>query len=329
MKKIIELINESLTGVTIAKLYFLLQYNDKEEFIIKQVNLDNEITQPKLSELAKDSLISTFLKNPELSIRNLSESDDRNNFIYKDDWNLLENTLNFFHPISEDIINTKSNKFDNYNIKKDIDKKIFGYVIAIGNSSQQLMYFTKHYAISTFSTEQFILIPKLGINLQENELFTKVDSELVRISKKIDVLYINKELYICNLEMLESFFKFNKFIQSEAKKSIDTIKSINLLENYSKLEKAKDKIPIARKLATASKNSQVLNLLKDKKIEKNDVLNFVKNNSSYFDMKIKDKKLVVETAKEVNSFMKLLMDPLVVSELTKLTYESTNKDLIS
>ncbi|HPW52968.1 MAG TPA: anti-phage protein KwaB [Erysipelotrichaceae bacterium] len=322
-------IKNSLDGLVVAKLYFLLQDKDRENLIIRQVNLDNKTTQPHLTELVKEALNSTFIENKELSVRNLDEADDRKNIIYKDDKNLLLESLNFFLPICDDITNIESiNNFDKYNIKKDGDKKIFGYVIVIGNSNEQLMYFTKHYEVSTFSTEQFILVPKFNVDKKEEELFTKVDSDLVRVSKKIDVLFIENQIYIHNLEMLESFFKFNEVVKKEASVTIETIESMGLLADCNKLNEMKDKNTIARKLARVSKNSQVLNLLNENKISHKDVLIFVENNAEYFNIKIENDKLIVETDKEVNSFLKLLDDPLLMSELTQLTYESTNKDLI-
>lgn len=328
MKVINNKIKDSLKGEVVAKLYYLLQIDGKDELIIKQVNLDNKVTQPHLTKLAKEALNSTFINNSDLLIRDLSQADDRKNILYKDDMDLVDNSLEFFNKIKKDITSEKSNMFDNYNIVKDSDKRIFGYVVAIGNSSQQLMYFTKHYAVSTFSTEQFILIPKFNIDRKEEELFTTVESDLVRISKKVDIIFIEDNAYVYNLEMLESFFKYTDFINNEATNAINTVKELDLLESLDKLENAKDLNSVARKLARASKNSQVLILLKENNIRKTDVLDFVKNNFKYFDIKVTEQKMIVDTQKDVKNFLKLLADPIVTSDLTNLTYESTNKDLI-
>lgn len=157
--------------------------------------------------------------------------------------------------------------------------------------------------------------------MTHNNIFTPFNKDFFNIDSRIDLLIINNRIITQNVDLLQREFGFDAYIRSEAEATINLIDSIGILSDISKLFsfEDKEKLTNAKKLLRA-KNSPVLTMKKDA------LINGLKNHRRYKNIfEFKDDKIVVNSQKMVNEFVKMLNDDIVRSELTNTDYDSASK----
>lgn len=299
-------------------------YNEYENIGISvyAVLKDSEDNNPVKLDIKKEALndlkgvFIESLKNKisdkeEISLLNISSSDDRTNAIYIYDLDLPSN-LSLIERVTE------RDDLPLLNLKDRSLRSIRALIIEIGNSEKQMVLYKTMANINIFNRSSFFLI-KAKTRLE------RLEDDFLRISSGFQMLRIDGKLLILDLKSLERNFGFHEVIKREAKISLKKIESINLLENPEVLYELLDDVKYARKFTKIYKSSPVLKLSIDNK----SIINFC-NIYPAISGKIKfneDKdKIFLDTKVSKDLFIKILMDDFLTSELTKSYYSSVAKD---
>ena len=124
---------------------------------------------------------------------------------------------------------------------------------------------------------------------------------------------------------MEKICGFQEIIKKEAEKSIEAIGTADLIEDVEVLHDELDNTAFARKLTQIYKDSKVLG-----KVEKKDIIAFTQRHPFFIKNPLKlnatEDKFVLDTKRSKNTFIKLLNDDLLTSDLTKAQYESLAKN---
>lgn len=306
-----------------ANLHFITDNTQS----VSRADLDQEL-QKKICEAYKKEVLEYFghLKK-ETKLLNISTADERKNAIYV--YDLAEDTdeIKASKKVhTESIDNLFS--FESYDLSN-----VEGVVVKIGSSDEHLTLYRFNYPVSIVKRESqnSISISRKGITIRgesKNTRIAEITDNLLRLNFHFDFLFYKDKTYICNLSVLEKQQKFHVLIHTAAKIELEKIKSFNLLEDQSCLDKeVESNVSFARKLLKVSEGSLLL-----KKGVKNDVIiNFIENRE-FLNKKIKlndDKsKLILRSKKSKDMFLKLLDDDYLRSELSDEDYEILAKDNI-
>lgn len=145
---------------------------------------------------------------------------------------------------------------------------------------------------------------------------------------EFNIFRIGNQLYIKDLSVLENNFGFTELIKKRASKVTEAIAQKNIVDNIDELKQSASDITYAKKLAKVYKKSPVIN----SNITNDQIIAFCKSNPGLkdaFKYTSDGKKFILDTKKSKSAFAKLLNDDYLVSELTRLYYDSVAKDNIS
>lgn len=254
-----------------------------------------------------------------LTVLNLSAADDRKSAIYRYDLDDRPQFFDAFKEIEEhqydDYFSEENGRF--FDFTKDDLSQIDAFVIHIGNADNSLMIYRKNYSVNLFKRDKIFLVKK------DDTRFDTMKDDFIRLDAKIDFLYVNGEVYIYNLDVLERFGDFHQIITKEATTSLEEIDTLGLVSNLDILSGRVDDLRFARKLAKISKDSPVF------KVPQADIIEFTKKHPFLKDkFKYTDDGSQIELNSKLSqdNFIKLLNDDFLRSELTKIDYESPAKN---
>lgn len=302
------------------QVFFIMK--DPEDCIVKKANIVNDATdgllqahRDNISQLA--SMMEEGIDS--LTVLDLSAADDRKFAIYRYD---LDDKPQFFKAF--DII--KTHQYDDYftedeghlfDFTKNKLSQIDAFVILLGNADNSLMIYRKNYSVNLFKRDRIYLVK------ESDTRFDTMKDDFIRLDAKIDFLYVNGEVYIYNLDVLERFGDFHQIITKEATISLGDIDTLSLVANLDILSDRLDDLRFARKLAKISKDSPVF------KVPQSDIIQFTKNHpflKDKFKYTADGSQIELNTKLSQDNFIKLLNDDFLRSELTKIDYESPAKN---
>ena len=163
---------------------------------------------------------------------------------------------------------------------------------------------------------------RLGFLLkQDGTIFKEMKEPLFSISSKINFMIVNGSIITNDIDIMQRNFGFSKFIRSEAAKVMSIVNDIGIVDSMDKIQQyvEGDKLTYAKKMMQI-KSSPVLNM------KPTVLLNKIKTSPTYSNkLKIVDNKIVLETKKQVEVFIKMLNDTWLKSELTEQLYEAEVK----
>lgn len=296
-------------------LFFLL--NSDNGLIMKRANIENGATTTELEHMFKSRLLQ-MAEDEDLTIISLSNADERANAIYEYDYDEYPEDMKFIQSFNLD----EALKCENFSFSKDNLQSLAGYLIYIGNMSEGITCFKKHYNISVIKRDAFLL----G---KSNELFKKLDTdEIIRLNNEIHVFKLQNNIFVINIKVLEDSFGFDTLIRKRADETMKDIESLNLIENIDKLEESSKDIAFSRKLSKLAGQSLIIN----KAIPNEKVIDFSKENPGLkdkFKYSADGKKIVLSSKSSQKYFIKLLNDDFLMSELTEQPYDSLAKDKIT
>lgn len=305
LKNKLQFFNDNINEVGVTA-YAVLKNEDN--------HLKLDIEAKALGELKKlflDSIAETIIKNDELSVINLSSSDDRINAIYKYDIEIPDKLACIDNVISEDNLPLM-------NISDTSLLDIDALLIEIGNNESQMVLYKTMASINIYGRTNFFL-KKNATRL------TKINDEFLRVSSNFQLMKIDNELFVIDLKSLERNFGFHEVIKKEASTGVTAIEEISLVENVDVLYELIDDIKYARKFTKVAKSSPVLK----SKIPNQKIIDFCKSFPKLIG-KIRfnqdEDKVLLDTKVSKDLFIKVLMDDFLTSELTKFHYESIAKD---
>lgn len=291
-----------------VNVYFLLKVEN--EYLLKRANIIENVKTTLITSY-KNSL-NAIIENEDLALLNLSAADDRIHAFYKYD---LEETPPFFAFFNE-IVNPQ-NAIPLFSFTEDKLADLEGYFVYYGDHDNNVLFYRKQMSVNLFKQGKIYLIK--GHATQ----FTSIDEEFLRIDGKIDVLKIDGVVYINNIKILEHHYQFKNIIINEATASIENISALEILENIEVLSERINDIAFARKLSKISTISPVFQLPKET------IVTFVRAHlilGREFRYSPDGTKILLDTKKSQNFFLRLMNDDFLHSQLTDFDYVTPAKD---
>lgn len=297
--------NTDEIGIT---MYVLLK--DDDNYIPKKLDiLANDL--PSLQEVFIKHMEDNIINNDDLSVLNLSSSDERINVIYRYDIEVPE-------ELSAMEIILESDNHALFNIETDDIKNVKAFLIEIGNEENQVILYKTLASVNVFSRSSFFL-------KKSNKRFEKINDEFLRISGGFQLMKVNSHLFVLDLKTIERFFGFHDIIVREALVGLQAIESMQILENPETLQELIEDVKYARRFTKVARSSPVIG----SNISNERIINFCKNHPALINrmrFNHNENKLQLDTNVSKDLFIKLLMDDFLTSELTNFHYTSEAKD---
>jgi hypothetical protein len=300
----------NISSSVLAVVYFILKKEADYELVLADIE---HSAQKEIAALYLGSL-NEMINDEEETVLNLSMADDRRKAIYLYD-------LPEYSGLLLKIKTPLKNSIRTFNFKEDKFDEIFGFIIKTGIEENFFTIFKKNYPVSLIKKSSFSLM-----RLNNTERLSKVNDDILKLNFSIDFFIVENALYIKNIDVLEKYFNFTEIIKKEAMKSLETIAKTKLVDDIDSMRNNIENISFSRKLVKATYSSNVLN-----KIPQKEIVEYSKANIFYkgkFKYNKKGDKFLLSTKKSQQFFLKLINDEILLSELTKIHYDSLAKDEI-
>jgi len=319
IRKIKNEIEEMLSGNNGIMLYAVLK--TEEGKTNKFVNIadekdDKDNTSSDLlrgfAEIVRDKF-AVYDEDDE--IIKLSSADERKNALYY--YDLDEHPLEM--EMLKDISNTLNDR-EIFNFKEDSLSQIIALIVVVGVENRNLILYKQQYPVSLLNRDRYMLTP-----IPHENRLKRFDHDILRIDFNYQFFLWNDIVYISDIEKMEKICSFHDIIINEAKKSIQKIEEIQILDNVEVLNDELDNMTFARKLTRIYKDSKVLGKVTNQAIiEFSQKHHYFRNNP----LKLTDSKdkFILDTKRSKETFIKLMNDDLLTSQLTNFDYESLAKN---
>lgn len=213
-------------------------------------------------------------------------------------------------------INNYQKVIDAYSEKEQ--DSLMGLLFRINLNDDDIWFYQHIYPVRMIKRSKSIYA------IFSDDTYVPLNRDVLQIDLRIDLFIIDNRIITSNINLLQKCFGFNEYIRNEAQKTISIIDELDIVSDISKVFafESKEQLTNAKKLLKAQ-NSPVLKMKKEKLISK------LKKHPRYKDkFNIKDNKIVINSQKEVNEFIKMLNDDIVRSELTNSEYDSSSKQIL-
>ena len=300
-------------------LYAVLK--TEEGKIVKFLNIadeddDKDNTSKDLLKGFTDIIKNKFaVYNEDDEIIKLSSADERKNALYYYDLDELPMEMERLKDISETL-----DVGEIFHFKQDSLSQIAALIIVIGNENRNLIMYKQQYPVSLLNRDRYMLTPIL----HENRL-KRFDQDILRVDFNYQFFLWNDVVYISDIEKMEKICSFHDIVINEARTSIQKIEEINILDNIEVLNDELDNITFARKLTRIYKDSKVLGKVSNQAIIEFSLRHHYFKNNPLKLTESKDK-FILDTKKSKETFIKLMNDDLLTSQLTNSDYESLAKN---
>lgn len=299
------------------KVYFVLKKEDKR--IVKNVNIVDELeecdnTTQDLLKGCCDALESLFSEYDDTEdILKLSSADERKNGLYYYD---LDDEPLELELMRKTIANGKV--IEQFDFKTDSLEEIAALIMVVGDAEQQIVVYKQQYPISLLRRDKCMLMP-----IPHRNRLKRVQDDILRVDFNFQMCLVKGKVLVLDIDKMEKLCSFHTLLVNEAKKSIDLISNLGILDNVQSLEDELDNIRFVRKLTRIYKDSKVLG-----KVSNDRIILFAQKHKYFVNnpLKIVGDKIVLDTKRSKDTFVKLMNDDFLVSELTSEEYESLAKN---
>jgi hypothetical protein len=309
-EKLLQFINEP--DLFVCEVYFIL--NKEDEKVIKLADIDAE-DQKELKTKFLTTLGENITGNEELRLVEISKIEERKNILFHYDYDELPQNFEPFSTLQTE------HQFDNFSFTEDKFSEIAGIVFLMALNDLTLISYKQHYPINLYKRGS------RGMGLwKSNQRLVQIPDDILTIYPDFDFFFLNEELFIKNVKVLERHFSYDKVVAKKAEEGLELIEASKFVMDTSLLLGRMHDMTFARKLAQVTQHSKVLNLQIQQVIHfvnhYPDLVNKFRFNSerSQFDL---------STKQTQNLFLKLLNDDFLVSQLTNQYYDSSSKDLVT
>ena len=289
-----------------CELYFYVDNN------IKKATLDKDL-QKELAIFYRDSINNIFNEDNDFRLYNIDNfnDEDAKAIYYFDNQNILD-SIKILFEIKEELetFNFKDNKLSN----------IDGLIIKIGlNKEESVILYKK------LSTIHLLQQAKTLMLISSNEQLDRIKEDILKLDNKFHFLGIDDKVFVINFNILEKYFKYDEVILQKAQNTIKILEAIEFLDDIEKIKEFSKNKSFAKKIHNIDK-SPVVNIMKDNSTKVESFINKHNELKEFFDIVDGKLKLKKQTKKYVDKLIKLLNDDLIQSELTKIMYETLNKN---
>lgn len=282
------------------------------DHIPKKIDIEADATEG-LKALFIQGLQDSITDKEELSVLNLSTADERLDAIYLYDIDLPEELLTMEAIMAADNLPL-------LDIGASELSSIKALLIEIGNNVGQMVLYKTMAPINIFGRKSFFL-------KKAQHRMEKIEDEFLRISPGFQLLRVNGELLVIDLGAIEKSFGFHEVIKREAALGVTAVEAMGLVQNPEVLHELLDDVKYARRLTRVAKSSPVMKA----GVSNDSIINFCKTFpklAGKFRFNDTENQIILDTKVSKDSFIKLLMDDFLTSELTHYHYASVAKDSV-
>jgi hypothetical protein len=293
-----------------VSVYAILK--DKDNLKPLKIDIEGNACEG-LKELFIKSLQDSISSREELSILNLSTSDERIDAIY-----LYDIEVPAELAVIDEVV--KTDNLPLFDLKTSTLSSIKALLIEIGNNVGQIVLYKSMAPINIFGRATFFL-------KKSQHRLEKINEEFLRVSAGFQLLRINGELLVIDLEAIEKSFGFHDVIKREAVLGINEIEQMSLLDNPDVLRELLDDVRYARRFTKVARSSPVIKA----GVPNASIINFCKTFpklAGRIRFNAVEDKIMLDTKVSKDLFIKLLMDDFLTSELTNFHYASVAKDSV-
>lgn len=319
IRKIKNEIEEMLSEKHGIMLYAVLKAEEGK--IVKFLNIadeddDTDNTSLDLLKGFTEIIKNKFaIYNEDDEVMKLSSADERKNALYYYDLDEFPLEMERLKDIA-DTMNVR----DVFNFKEDSLNQITALIVVVGNEKRNLIMYKQQYPISLLNRDRYMLTPILHKNRLK-----RFDQDILRIDFNYQFFLWNNIVYISDIEKMEKICSFHDIVINEARTSIQKIEEMNIFDNVEVLNDELENITFARKLTRIYKDSKVLGKVSNQAIIEFSMRHHYFKNNPLKLTESKDK-FILDTKKSKETFIKLMNDDLLTSQLTNYDYESLAKN---
>lgn len=278
-----------------------------DEVILKKLIIDDNLRND-IIELFDAAVVLEFLVDG-IGLDSIENIDDNRRMLYYIE---PEST---YHPFA--CLDNYSGVMDQYEEKDQ--NSLLGFAFRV-NSNDKAIWLYQH----VYQSRLIKRSKSLYAMLSGNHTYVPLAHDVLKVEFRVDILIIDGIIITSNVGLLQKYFGFEKYIRTEATKTIEIIRNLDIVSDINKLLcfENKDALTNAKKLLKA-KSSPVLKLSKDVLIDK------IKQHRRYRDkFRFEEGRIVINSLKDVNELLKMLNDNILRSELTDQEYDSQSKHIL-
>lgn len=305
------------------RLSFLNDANEHKSLSMYLILKNGDIRFANLEEAVRNELKNKFVaylngrinNDGELNYCNLTDYTDRKNTVCYYD---LPEPLPGLQPLN--VVTTQEQQQE-FSFIDDDFSNIEGFVFLIGNETNKIALYKKHYPLSLIKRDSSFV----GLRKSETGL-VRLESDILKVNETFEFLQIDNQVVVFSIKSLESSFGYTGILMRAAKTKFDLIQEAELIENVEELEELIQEKKFAKKIIKIKADTPVLALPFDRL--KTFILGHPKLKRRLKFNDAQDRiKFHSKTSKEL--FLKLLSDSYLKSELTDLLYETDEKEQLS
>lgn len=322
LKLSIDSLFKSKVGI---KIYFLLK--TKDGYKTKLANFKYGDAEVTVLEATRTYLNERILENPAFRQLKLSEDEDVKGAIYEYDFPTYPPELSAIKSFKDETVPFDLDSAEGqklfFNSDNDDLKNLSGFIVVIGNETNQITLFKKHYSVSLIKGTSD------GWFSNKADKFTSFnEGNLIYINRNVDLILYEGTMYVLNLPMIERTMGFTDIIKKHAEDAVDWIDKRDIVDNIELIRESIDNVTFARKLARVMKKSPVVT----KNIGNAELIKFTQDESELtgrFKYTDDGSQFKIRTIKAKEDFIKLLNDEFLHSKLTHLSYEASSKHVLN
>lgn len=310
LRKMIQEVIKKFKGDSIPFLTMYFVFKGVDEPIIRLVDIDKSVADDFASKFR--NYLTENYGQQHLVVGNVSDADER-----KYDALIFDiDTVSPLEKLQELLSNPDATK---YKHSKDKDLKLDGYIFIMGNDKVKVSFYKENYTLDSITRDSYTMFGRSDsrfVSVQEDQIF--------RLNSKIDFLQASDNLYVLNMQVMETNFKIHNVLKKKAENFISEIKADGFVDNPEYIiERINENPSFARKVLKVNKESPVMKLpFKDLKtfVDKHPHLN------GKLKFNKRGTKFALDTKTSAQLFIKLMDDDFLKSELTQKLYDSITKD---
>lgn len=297
-------------------------FADDQIGILVYAVLKGDDPSPKQLDIEADALVglkemflatirNEIVNNGDLTVMNLSDSDERRNVIYEYDLDIPDE-LTVLQSV------TATDEVELLGLANATLANIKALIIEIGNNDGQLVLYKTMAPINIFGRGSFFMI-------KHETRLEQIDEEFLRVSPGFQLLSVNDTLFVVDITTLEKYFGFHDVVRREAEAGLVAIEAMDVIENPEELRALINDVKFARRLTKVARTSPVI----QQGVANDSIIQFCREFpklAGRIRFNEDEDKILLDTQVSKDLFLNLLMDNYLTSELTRLHYESLAKD---
>lgn len=271
---------------------------------------------PDLLQMFIQSIVDTLVRDEAYTLEEYSTSLKRVDAYYR--YDLAEETrTEEMRRMLEVLGMDDSNLFDSNATPIEMINGL--YAVIRGNRGQNVVIYKNITAVDkTYAGRSFMIF---GTSPTQ---FSRQSKSMLRITPSIHMLSVGDDIILIDMKKMETRLHLDNILKREIDRDITVISSKNIIINDVQLKKACESLAMCKKLRHALIHSNVAK----KNISNADIIAFAQTERlglKFHFNRAKDR-FEIKSKAEAIRFIKLLDDNFLWSELTKVDYDSENKD---